>query len=133
MRIVWARIASVRMATLLRFLWNQGKTALGSIDSSRSQRRRVPEKTSPCSPANTGVAEHAGVQRLQDCGCRIGIVQHGYWHLWAVTQVVVDEEDVALLEGDLLRVRHLPVRQDGHHPLLVVDRLCIDDVHQIRS
>ena len=44
----------------------------------------------------------------------------------AVTQVVVHEEDVALLEGDLVRVRHLRVRQDGHHPLLVVHRLCND-------
>ena len=35
-------------------------------------------------------------------------------------QVVVDEEDVALLEGQLIRVRHLGVRQDGHHPLPVV-------------
>jgi hypothetical protein len=40
-----------------------------------------------------------------------------------VAQVIVHEEDVAGLEGDLVRVRHLGVGEDGHHPLLVVDRL----------
>ena len=32
----------------------------------------------------------------------------------------MDEEDVALLERQLVRVRHLGVRQDGHHPLPVI-------------
>jgi hypothetical protein len=41
----------------------------------------------------------------------------------SVAQIIVHKEDVARLEGDLVRVRHLGVGEDGHHPLLVVDRL----------
>ena len=38
----------------------------------------------------------------------------------SVPEVVVDEEDVALLERQLVRVRHLRVRQDRDHPFPIV-------------
>ena len=38
-----------------------------------------------------------------------------------VPEVVVDKEDVSLLEGDLVSVRHLGVGQNGNHPLLIID------------
>ena len=41
----------------------------------------------------------------------------------AVAEVVVNEEDVAGLEGDLVRIGHLGVGQNRHHALLVVDGL----------
>ena len=41
----------------------------------------------------------------------------------AVAEVVVNKENVSFLEGDLVRVRHLGVGQDRHHPLLVIHRL----------
>ncbi len=41
----------------------------------------------------------------------------------AIAEIVVYKEDVAGLEGDLVRVGHLGVGQDGHHPLLIVNGL----------
>jgi hypothetical protein len=42
----------------------------------------------------------------------------------SISKIVVDEEDVALLERQLVRVRHLRVRQDCNHPLPIVDLNC---------
>ena len=41
----------------------------------------------------------------------------------AVAEVVVNKENVSFLEGNLVRVWHLGVGQDRHHPLLVIHRL----------
>ena len=41
----------------------------------------------------------------------------------AITEIVMHEEYVSLLEGDLVRVGHLGVWQDRHHPLFVIDGL----------
>lgn len=41
----------------------------------------------------------------------------------AISEVVVDKEDVSLLKGELVGVRHLCVRQDGHHSSPIIDWL----------